>query len=66
MDMTLRWFGKKHDSVKLEHIKQIPGVSGVVSSLHDIPAGEAWKLEDILELKNQVEAAGLKLIGIKR
>lgn len=65
MDMTLRWFGKKHDSVKLEHIKQIPGVSGVVSSLHDIPAGEAWKLEDILELKNQVEAAGLKLIGIE-
>ena len=43
MDMTLRWFGKRHDSVPLEYIRQIPGVSGVVSSLHDIPAGEAWK-----------------------
>lgn len=63
--MTLRWFGKKHDSVSLENIKQIPGVVGVVSSLHDVPAGEAWKLEDILELKKEVEAAGLKLIGIE-
>ncbi|CUH91819.1 mannonate dehydratase [Herbinix luporum] len=65
MDMTLRWFGKKHDSVKLEYIKQIPGVTGVVSSLHDVPAGEPWKLEDILELKKEVEKAGLKLIGIE-
>ena len=65
MDITLRWFGKKHDSVKLEHIRQIPGVTGVVSSLHDVPAGEAWKLEDILALKNEVEAAGLKLVGIE-
>lgn len=65
MDITLRWFGKKHDSVKLEHIRQIPGVTGVVSSLHDVPAGDAWKLEDILALKNEVEKAGLKLIGIE-
>ena len=65
MIMTLRWFGEKHDSVALEHIRQIPGVSGVVSSLHDIPAGEAWELEDILKLKKTVEAGGLKLIGIE-
>ncbi len=46
MKITLRWFGEKHDSVALDKIRQIPGVSGVVSSLHDIPVGEAWKLED--------------------
>lgn len=63
--MTLRWFGKKHDSVSLSHIRQIPGVSGVVSSLLDIPVGEPWPLDQILELKAEVEAAGLKLIGIE-
>ena len=41
MKMTFRWFGEA-DPVKLEHIRQIPGVVGVVSSLHDMPVGEAW------------------------
>ena len=65
MDMTLRWFGEKQDSVSLDKIRQIPGVTGVVSSLHDIPVGVAWNLEDILKLKNEVEASGLKLLGIE-
>lgn len=65
MNMTLRWFGKKHDSVSLDKIRQIPGVSGVVSALHDIPVGEAWSLEDILILKKEVEEGGLKLLGIE-
>ncbi len=65
MDMTLRWFGSRHDSVALDKIRQIPGVKGVVSSLHDIPAGEAWELGDILKLKEEVEASGLKLLGIE-
>lgn len=65
MNMTLRWFGSKHDSVSLDKIRQIPGVSGVVSALHDIPVGEAWSLEDILKLKKEVEEGGLKLLGIE-
>ena len=65
MKMTLRWFGSKHDSVPLEHIRQIPGVDGVVSSLHDAVAGDPWELEDILALKEEVEASGLKLLGIE-
>lgn len=65
MDMALRWFGSRHDSVTLDKIRQIPGVKGVVSSLHDIPAGEAWELEDILKLKEEVEKSGLKLLGIE-
>lgn len=65
MDMTLRWFGNKHDSVSLDKIRQIPGVTGVVSSLLDVPVGETWELDDILNLKKEVEDAGLKLIGIE-
>jgi mannonate dehydratase len=59
--MTFRWFGEKDDSVKLEQIRQIPGVTGIVGALYDIPVGEIWPLEKVIELKNTVEKAGLKL-----
>lgn len=59
--MTFRWFGEKDDSVKLEQIKQIPGITGVVGALYDVPVGEVWPLEAVIDLKNTVEKAGLKL-----
>lgn len=65
MQMTLRWFGKKNDSVTLNHIRQIPGVKGVISTLYDAVPGAAWENEDIHALKSEVEAAGLKLAGIE-
>lgn len=65
MKMTLRWFGSKFDTVTLEQIRQIPGVTGVITTLYDSVPGEAWELEDILALKAEVEAAGLKLEGIE-
>lgn len=65
MQMTLRWFGSKHDSVTLEQIRQIPNVTGVITTLYDIPAGEVWPIEKILELKAEVEASGLKIAGIE-
>ena len=52
MDMTLRWFGEGVDSVALEQIRQIPGVKGVITTLYDIPAGEAWPMERILKMKS--------------
>lgn len=36
MQMTFRWFGKEKDTVSLEQIRQIPGVTGVVPALHDL------------------------------
>ena len=65
MEMTLRWYGSKNDSVTLQQIRQIPGVTGVISALHDIPAGEPWSYEQVMELKNEVEAAGLTLAGVE-
>lgn len=58
--MTFRWFGQ-HDPVSLEHIRQIPGVTGIVSSIYDVPVGETWPLDRILTLKGEVERAGLSL-----
>ncbi|MDR1805568.1 MAG: mannonate dehydratase [Clostridium sp.] len=58
--MTFRWFGSG-DPVGLEKIRQIPGISGVVSAVYGVPVGEAWSEEAIAELKAQVESAGLEL-----
>ena len=65
MKMTLRWYGPGYDSVTLEQIRQIPGVTGVITTLYDIPAGEKWPKERIRELKKIVEDAGLKIEGIE-
>ncbi|MDQ0189777.1 mannonate dehydratase [Alicyclobacillus cycloheptanicus] len=61
MKMTFRWFGEQHDTIRLEHIRQIPGVTGVVGALYDVPVGDVWPLEKILHLKRLVEDAGLQL-----
>ena len=65
MRMTLRWFGQEEDSVKLDQIRQIPGVEGVISALHHIPAGAVWPLEEIIKLKETVESNGIRLVGIE-
>jgi mannonate dehydratase len=57
MEKTWRWFGKK-DSITLPMLRQI-GVEGIVTALHDIPNGEVWTLDAILELKTYIEATGL-------
>jgi len=57
MEKTWRWFGKK-DSIQLNMLRQI-GVEGVVSALHDIPNGEIWPLEAIIDYKNHIESSGL-------
>lgn len=64
MQMTFRWYGKT-DPVTLEKIRQIPGVTGIVSAIYDVPVGEAWSLERIMQLKKEVEDAGLTLSVIE-
>lgn len=64
MKMTFRWYGKD-DPVTLEKIRQIPGVTGIVSAIYDIPVGEEWDYERIAELKSTVEKAGLELSVIE-
>ena len=65
MEMTLRWYGSKHDTVTLEQIRQIPGVTGVITMLYDKQPGDLWTQEEIHALKEEVEAAGLNLSGIE-
>jgi len=58
MRMTFRWFGRD-DPIPLAHIRHIPGVSGVVSALYDVPVGAAWTRERLERLKGEIEGAGL-------
>lgn len=59
MKMIFRWYGDE-DPVSLEYIKQIPGMTGVVSAIYDIPVGEVWELQKIKDLKHKIEATGLE------
>ena len=65
MEMTLRWYGSKFDTVTLEQIRQIPGVTGVITTLYDTAPGDVWSRERIQEMKAEVAAAGLHVAGIE-
>lgn len=64
MQLSFRWYGPD-DPVRLDHIRQIPGVEGIVSALYDVPVGEAWPREDLTRLVEAVEDAGLRLTAIE-
>ena len=64
MYMTFRWFGPT-DPIPLPHIRQIPGVQGVVSALHDVPVGERWPRDRLARLQDGIADAGLKLAVVE-
>lgn len=65
MEMTMRWFGTGFDTVTLKQIRQVPGVTGVITTLYDTEPGEVWSRERIRALKEEVEASGLHISGIE-
>jgi len=61
MKMTFRWYGEGNDTVSLTQIKQIPGVEGLVWSLHDEAAGAEWPMDKILAVKKAADEYGFNL-----
>lgn len=60
MKMTFRWYGLK-DSIPLDYIRQIPGMTGVVTAVYDVPPGNEWSRDSVNELKTACEKAGLSM-----
>lgn len=58
LEKTWRWFGV-NDTITLADLKQM-GVEGVVTSLHHIPTGEIWPVEEILAVKENIEQYGMR------
>ena len=58
MKMSFRWYGES-DPVKLEYIRQIPGLHGIVSAVYDVPVGSVWPMERIQALKARIEGQAL-------
>ena len=65
MEMTFRWYGSQYDTVTLKQIRQIPGVTGVITTLYGTAPGEVWTREAIRAMKDEVAAAGLHISGIE-
>ncbi len=61
MKMIFRWFPHGDDSVTLQQIRQIPGMSGVATALYHVPVGEVWPLADILAVRDEVHTADLEM-----
>jgi mannonate dehydratase len=64
MQTTFRWFGPS-DPIPLGFIKQIPGITGVVSALYDVPVGAAWPRHKLEALAGQIADAGLELAVVE-
>ncbi len=60
MKLTFRWYGEK-DCIPLNNIKQIQGMTGVVTAVYDTPVGEVWDLSKLLRLKELANNAGLEM-----
>ncbi|MBQ6335584.1 MAG: mannonate dehydratase [Erysipelotrichaceae bacterium] len=65
MEMTMRYYGKDHDTVTLKQIRQTRYVTGVITTLYDKKPGEVWTRKEIQALKKEVEDAGLHISGIE-
>ncbi len=60
MKMTFRWYGYD-DKNKLDYIRQIPGMTGVVTALYSVPVGQVWPEEEVKKLKDYINGHGLEM-----
>jgi len=51
-----RWYGE-FDPITLDEVRQT-GATSIVTSLHAVPYGEIWPVDDIVSRKSEIESAG--------
>lgn len=65
MKYGFRWYGEGGDSIPLNHVRQIPGINGVVATLLNKLPGDVWEVPEIQELKDSIEKENLELLAIE-
>lgn len=58
MKIGFRWYGSGNDSISLEQIRQIPGVTEIVWALHEKQPGEIWEIDEIQKVKDEFDKYG--------
>lgn len=58
MKLSFRWYGED-DKIPLPYIRQIPNMHSIVSAVYDVPAGEVWSNDSIMNIKHLVEENGM-------
>jgi mannonate dehydratase len=64
MQLSFRWYGPE-DPVGLDDIRQIPGVEGIVTALHDVPPDEVWPMEALERRRDTIADAGLRWTAVE-
>ena len=64
MQMTFRWFGPD-DPIPLANIRQIPGVTGIVTAVYDVAIGERWPKSKLERLAAMIDDAGLEFAVVE-
>jgi mannonate dehydratase len=62
--MTFRWFGPD-DPIPLEYIRQIPGVTGIVTALYDVAIGDEWPKSSLERICETIDRAGLEFAVVE-
>jgi len=59
MRLSFRWFDST-DTIPLRYIRQIPGMTGIVSALYDLAPGEIWPIDLLAAMRRRIEDANLE------
>ena len=62
MKWGFRWYGENDDSIPLKHVRQIPGMKGVVGTLLNKLPGDVWEVNEIQALKESIKKENLEQI----
>jgi mannonate dehydratase len=64
MQMTFRWFGPD-DPIPLANIRQIPGVTGIVTALYDVPVGAPWPKSSLERIGEMIDRHGMRFAVVE-
>jgi mannonate dehydratase len=64
MQMTFRWFGPD-DPIPLANIRQIPGVTGIVTALYDVAVGAPWPKSSLERIGEMIDRNGLRFAVVE-